>query len=141
MLYGVYDKFFSQGAQLKKELIDNYKNRIDQLEGQKTESENKAVLSEAKAHTESLKVAARDATIIEKDKQLEGQKVSLAFRNPDVLEVIKETRDLYKKLLEFMATIFDYIKKTNEELKYQTELLEESKKRDKQVDDELKNGN
>ena len=141
-IYNIYDRFFSENSRIKKEIIESYKTRIDQLIFEKNEEirlkQEQIDLKhkcEEKVHSQSLLVAARDATIIEKDKQLEEQKEALAFRNPDVMVVLSETRELYKKLIEFMQAIYDYMKTTNSELKHQTDLLEKGHARGEKIDE------
>lgn len=133
-LYLALEKLLSGSSRLKNSIISDQKIRIAQV------IEERDRFSQEKQVAEKL-VVARDATIIEKDKQIDEKNDQIAFRNPDLVKILSDTRDLLKgnfemnqKVVEFMAMNIKMMNKINEKMDYQTNILEKGEKRSQKID-------
>lgn len=127
----IYQKWAAGSSSLRKEINEEYKERNQQLE-----NKLKECLDEI--HKTNLVVAELRGIIQEKDKHIESLTKVLQGRNPEMIELLKEIKDGNHAIQEFMKTTYALIAKSNEELGYQTELLESSKDREQKIDDASK---
>lgn len=142
----VYEKFKNGSYNLRKEIVDDYKERNTQLENQisglkqqiqeqtenfRTQLQKQSDDFKNEIHTTSLQVAELKGLLIGKDKQIESLTLILQGRNPELTDILTEIKNLNLKIIEFMASSN---KKTTEELKYQTEMLERGEERSEVID-------
>ena len=120
----VYEKFKNGSYNLRKEIVEDYKERNRQLEEQITDLKNQI-------HTISLQVAEFKGLLTGKEKQIESLTAILQGRNPEITQLLIEIRGLNKQLIEFLTTSN---KKTSDVLDYQTEMLERGQNRDDSID-------
>lgn len=122
-----WDKYISGSSNLRKEIAADYKERNAQLEARLKENHDAITAT-------NLEVARLSGVIQEKDKHIESLTKILQGRNPELLELLKEIKEGNNVVHKFLEEVYEFMKKSNEELGYQTELLESSKKRNQKID-------
>ena len=122
-----YDRWRSGSGNLRKEIAADYKERNAQLE-EKIQSNQEEI------QKTNLEVARLSGVIQEKDKHIESLTKILQGRNPEMIEVLREIKEGNKTIQDFIKTTYELLKKSSEELGYQTELLEQGKERNQAID-------
>lgn len=120
-----WDKFRSGSSNLRKEIAADYKERNDQLE-------NKIREFQADLHNTNLLVAELKGTVAEKDKHIASLTQILQGRNPEMMGLLSEIKELNRQIIGFMQQTNQITKET---LDYQTELLETGATRNKKIDE------
>lgn len=120
----VYQRWSSGSSGLRKEINEEYKERNKQLEDKVKECLDKI-------HATDIVVAELRGIINEKDKHIDSLTKILQGRNPEMMELLKEIKTSNQNIQDFMKTIYQVL---NDELKYQTEILEQSKEREEKID-------
>lgn len=122
-----WDRWRSGSGNLRKEIAADYKERNAQLEAKLKENADAITAT-------NLEVAKLTGIIQEKDKHIDSLTKILQGRNPELLELLKEIKEGNNSVHKFMEEVYDFMKKSNEELGYQTEILEKSQQREKKID-------
>lgn len=122
-----WDRFRSGTSNLRKEIAEDYKERNSQLE-------EKIQANMDEIQKTNIEVARLTGIIQEKDKHIESLTKILQGRNPEMMDILKELKDGNFEIQKFIMTSYDLLKKSSEELGYQTEILENSKLRDEKID-------
>jgi chromosome segregation ATPase len=123
----IFQRYSSGSSALRKEINDEYKERNAQLEAR-----IQANLDEIQKT--NIEVAKLTGIIQEKDKHIESLTKILQGRNPEMIELLKEIKEGNNTVQEFMKTMYTLIDRSNQELGYQTEILEKSQERNKRID-------
>lgn len=129
-----FQRYLSGSESLRKKISDEYKERNAQLEAKIKASQDDIKVVQEEAHKTNLEVARLNGVVTEKDKHIETLTKIIQDKNPETLKLLEEIKDGNAIVHKFMEQVFDYMKKANEELGYQTEILESSQKRDKDID-------
>lgn len=122
-----WDKIKIGGSSLRKEIIADYKERNLQLEAK--------IKSLEDWRTEmNSKLAAKDATIAEKDRHNDALTKLLQDKNPETLELLREINKSNVALMEFLKIIHNMLETSNKELFHQTSILETGERREQKID-------
>lgn len=131
----IYDRSRSGSYNLRKEIVDDYKERNLQLQSQAKEQElqfqSQIKQVKEELHKTALQVSELKGLMIGKDKQIEALTLILQDRNPETIKILKEIKELNQRVVDLLGrTSFE----TAKELKHQTKILEKGQKRDENID-------
>lgn len=124
-IYLAYIRITSGGTDLRKQIAADYKERNDQLE-------NKIKDLTLALNQTNIQIAELKGTLTEKDKHIKSLTEILQGRNPEVLNMLNELKDLNKSLIEFMKKAHESDTKV---LSYQTTILEQVQRRSQEIDE------
>ncbi len=135
----VIKQFWSQSSELNKKMMADYKERNLQLENNNKEKDTRI----EKIIKDNAELIIKITAELEKEKAISSQKdehinnltTILQGRNPEILELLKEISQGNKDNRTFMQTVYELIKKSHATLDYQTQILEEGKDRNKNIDE------
>lgn len=117
----------SGDSALRKRIADEYKERNTQLE-----DKIKAVQTDIQKT--NLEVAKLTGIIQEKDKHIESLTKILQGRNPEMVDLLNEIKNGNENIKDFMKSTYTLIEKVNSDMRYQTQILENSQEREKKID-------
>lgn len=122
-IYIVVKEFKSGTDSLEKKTFATYKERNDQLE-----KEIPRLQSEMKTTREELAKLA--GQVEEKDKHIKSLTEIIQGKNPEVIQLLIEMKELNKQIIAFMHTVDD---RTSKVLQYQTSMIEGQVKREGKI--------
>lgn len=133
------ERYKSGSSQIQKDVAEAFETRATQLQQQLRESEARAAEREnrmkldydAKLSQHTKEIGRLSGVIEEKDKQNTWMEKILQDKNPEVLTILTELKDLMKKIIEGNA---QYQKTNTEKLDEQTDILKAGQNRDNKVD-------
>lgn len=152
-LYVIVKEVRSGSSAIEKKTIEGYKERNNQLEGPdgilpRLEQQIKDITKDfdekfakqkeyfqEKMSKQGEEIARLTGIVEEKDKHIKSLTEILQGKNPDMVNVLNEIKELNKKIINHLEVSY---KETKEELTYQTDLLEKGKDRNEKIDEASK---
>lgn len=153
VIYVIVKEWRSGSSAIEKKTIEGYKERNNQLEGPggilpRLQEEIKEItekfdkkFTEQKEYfqgqiiEQGKEIAKLIGIVEEKDKHIKSLTEILQGKNPDMVNVLNEIKELNKKIINHLEVSY---KETKEELTYQTDLLEKGKDRNEKIDEASK---
>jgi len=122
------DRLRIGGASTRKQISDDYRERNAQLDAQITELK--------KLHLENaVELSAIKAMLLEKDKHIESLTKLIQGKNPEMEKLLERISESNKAMMQFMEKVNETLVVSHREMKYQTNMLENTAKRNSKIDE------